>query len=484
MWHYHHQSGQSTADIERLLTHLNTQATDFFTPAEPLLIARAPGRLDLMGGIADYSGSLVLEMPLAVATLAAIQPSADPNITVCSTAASEISGQPIVSLPLSSLQNADQPLSFDEARRLLNRDPETSWAAYVIGVVVMLQRERQLRLAGGLRIMIHCEVPIGKGVSSSAALEVAVMQALNAYYQLQLGGREIALLCQRVENLIVGAPCGVMDQMTSACGEDNSLLALLCQPAELQGSVPLPEDVEIWGIDSGVRHTVSGADYGSVRIGAFMGYRMIADLRGYAISPQPSATVEVDDPDWQGYLANITPSLWENHYRDQLPLTIQGSAFLERYGGTTDSVTRIDPERNYAVRQPTAHPIYEHHRVRLFRTLLQQDTSASNEQLSLLGELMYQSHVSYSACGLGSAGTDRLVELVREAGAAAQLYGAKITGGGSGGTVAVLARTHADEQIHELARRYEQETGRKTTILRGSSPGAYAWGTHELRFDQ
>ena len=59
--------------------------------------------------------------------------------------------------------------------------------------------------------------------------------------------RELALLCQRVENLVVGAPCGVMDQMTSACGEANQLLALICQPAELLGTIKLPEDLAVWG---------------------------------------------------------------------------------------------------------------------------------------------------------------------------------------------------------------------------------------------
>src|SRR5689334_11280151 len=117
---------------------------------------------------------------------------------------------------------------------------------------------------------------------------------------------------------------------------------------------------------------------------------------------------------------------------------MSGATFLERYTGSTDRVTSIDPGKVYAVRQPTAHPIYEHHRVQLFRALLQQQP-VSEERLILLGELMYQSHASYSACGLGSAGTDRLVELVRQAGPASGLYGAKITGGGAGGTVAVLA---------------------------------------------
>jgi L-arabinokinase len=76
-------------------------------------------------------------------------------------------------------------------------------------------------------------VPEGKGVSSSAALEVATMSAVAAAFDIEIGPREIALLCQRVENLVVGAPCGVMDQMTSACGEANQLLSLVCQPAEL-----------------------------------------------------------------------------------------------------------------------------------------------------------------------------------------------------------------------------------------------------------
>jgi galactokinase len=97
---------------------------------------------------------------------------------------------------------------------------------------------------------------------------------------------------------------------------------------------------------------------------------------------------------------------------------------------------------------------------------------------------MYQSHASYSACGLGSSGTDLLVELVRAAGPATGLYGAKITGGGSGGTVAVLTRKGAEEQIKQVMRRYQQETGLVVSALHGSSPGAVAWGTHRLHPNQ
>jgi L-arabinokinase len=306
------------------------------------------------------------------------------------------------------------------------------------------------------------------------------MQAVCGLLDLQLAGRRVALLCQLVENVIVGAPCGVMDQMASTCGERDKLLALLCQPAEIQPGITLPNNIAIWGIDSGERHSVSGRDYGSVRIGAFMGYRIIADLAGLPVTRTEEARVRVEDSRWHGYLCNIAPSEWEERYREQVPETIGGAEFLARYGGTTDLVTTIEPEGRYAVRQPTAHPICEHHRVRIFRALLT-GPAPDDESLRLLGELMYQSHESYGACGLGAAGTDRLVSLVREAGPEAGLYGAKITGGGSGGTVAVLGRRDAQAAVEEIARRYSAETGQEIAVLGGSSPGAVAFGLVRIR---
>jgi L-arabinokinase len=305
------------------------------------------------------------------------------------------------------------------------------------------------------------------------------MQALLALLDLSLPARDLALLCQKVENLIVGAPCGVMDQMTAAAGVQGGLLALLCQPAELQPAVQLPEALEVWGLDSGIRHAISGADYGSVRVGAFMGYRIVAALAGLTALPMGESRVSINDPRWQGYLANVTPSDWEARFRDRVPETLTGAEFLARYGGFTDAVTRIDPARTYAVRQPAAHPIYEHHRVSLFRALLQKPRLAENDFL-LLGELMYQSHLSYSACGLGSAGTDQLVDMVRALGPDHGLYGAKITGGGSGGTVAVLARRGSAETVAALAREYAAHTGRAAHLLGGSSPGVLQFGVNWL----
>jgi L-arabinokinase len=481
MWQPREAAPAASPDVARFLETLNKEA-GFFDPAGPVVVARAPGRLDLMGGIADYSGALVLQLPLAVATFAAAQADAAPAITVRSMSAAAIGADEAVTVPLDALAPGGAPLAYEEARATLAADPRRQWVAYVVGALVVLARERGVALTRGLRLLIASDVPAGSGVSSSAALEVAAMRAICAVYGLELQGRELALLCQAVENHVVGAPCGVMDQMTSACGVAGSLLALLCQPAELEPPVALPPELEVWGIDSGIRHAVSGADYGAVRVGAFMGYRIVVDLP----AGRDNHHTTLPDPlPWGGYLANIAPSLWESAYRDRVPESMRGAAFLERYGGTTDTVTRVDPARAYAVRQPAAHPIYECHRVRLFRALLEglaagdrRPTTAIvfEETCMLLGELMYQSHASYGACGLGSPGTDRLVELVRARGPGAGLYGAKITGGGSGGTVAVLARRGAGAQIQAIAEEYARETGQAPLVLGGSSPGALGFG--------
>ena len=450
-----------------------------FDAGRTITLARAPGRLDVMGGIADYSGSLVLELPLAAATWVAAQACDDGVVALLTTAGDGLDIEARVEIPLESLAPERGPLDYADARALLTADSRKAWSAYVAGALVVLHHEHGRRLQRGLRCLVHSRVPVGKGVSSSAAVEVAALRALAALTGLTLSGRELALLGQRVENLVVGAPCGVMDQMTAACGVRDHLLALRCQPAELEGHLPLPRDLELWGVDSGIRHAVSGADYTSVRVAAFMGYRMVAEQAGLAFQRGPDGRVRVRDEVWGGYLANVAPSEWRTRFRERVPEALDGHAFLDRYGGLTDPVTRVEPARTYAVRACTEHPIEEHHRVRVFRALLEAG-AAGESQRELLGELMYQSHASYGACGLGSDGTDLLVELARRAGRGAGVYGAKITGGGSGGTVAVLARAGSRPTLEGLVATYERETGRPSALIGGSSAGASDYGVRTL----
>lgn len=452
------QSGDSASELH-----------GFFAPDHPIHVARAPGRLDVMGGIADYSGSLVLQYPIREATLAAVQVTNSPGLVVASIA--QDAGGLLRNFELPG--NAWAKLQGDSYRKVqehFKTDEAIGWAAYVVGPLVVMARELGCPL-DGVRVLIQSLVPEAKGVSSSAALEVATMRAAGGACGIELPGAELARLCQVAENQVVGAPCGIMDQMTSALGQAGKLLALLCQPAEVQGQVAVPQEIGFWGIDSGIRHAVSGSDYTAVRTGAFMGYRILADLAGLPTSkPDVDRRVRVEDSRWQGYLANVTRREFSEQFAKSVPKEMGGGEFLQHYGGTTDHMTRVDPQKTYAVYRPTIHPIEEHERVRRFRDLLAQPIDEA--ALAELGQLMFASHASYSACGLGSVGTDLLVDLVRKAGPARGLFGAKITGGGSGGTVVVLGRSGAGEAVRAIAKQYRQDSGREPYVFDGSSPGA------------
>ncbi len=449
--------------------------SSFFDAGRPFTVTRAPGRLDVMGGIADYSGALVLEMPIAAATWVAAQPSNTREVVIQSDQIRALGSEATVTFPLGELL-PDRPLSYERAHTLLTGDPRRAWAAYAAGALVVLHAELGKRLGHGLRLLVWSEVPVGKGLSSSAALEVATLEAVAPLVGATLSDREIALYAQKVENFVVGAPCGVMDQMTSALGRQDHLLELVCQPAEVVGQLQLPEDIEFVGVDSGIRHAVSGADYGTVRAAAFMGYRMITAAVGIDARPVSPGRVAIDDLLFKGYLVNVPAADWRGRYRAEVPEKILGSEFLARFHGTTDPTTTIDPARSYPVRAATEHAIEEHQRVQQFRALLAGNRRVDEPTRVRLGELMYASHASYSACGLGSDGTDRLVSLVREVGPNLGLYGAKITGGGSGGTVAILAERGKQSAVGVLADRYSRESGRAAAVFVGSSDGSRTFG--------
>ncbi|CAN1816328.1 ARA1 [Linum perenne] len=490
-------------------------AAGLFNWKEDIYVARAPGRLDVMGGIADYSGSLVLQMPTREACHVAVQRN-DPNkhklwkhaqarqnakglgptpVLQIVSYGSELSNRgPTFDMDLSDFIEDGQPMPYEKAMKYFAQDPSQKWAAYVAGTILVLMKELGVRFEDSISMLVSSAVPEGKGVSSSASVEVASMSAIAAAHGLSISPRDIALLCQKVENHIVGAPCGVMDQMTSACGEANKLLAMVCQPAEVIGLVEIPNHIRFWGIDSGIRHSVGGADYGSVRIGAFMGRKIIKSIASDVLSKsvdysngfihdelEDDGVALFDAESSLDYLCNLTPHRYEALYAKLLPETLHGQEFLDKYIDHSDAVTVIDKNRKYVVRAPATHPIYENFRVKNFKALL--TSASSDEQLIALGELLYQCHYSYSACGLGTDGTDRLVRMVQEMQHSGTLYGAKITGGGSGGTVCVIGRNSllSSQQILEVQQKYKVATGYLPFIFEGSSPGAGKFGHLRVR---
>jgi L-arabinokinase len=436
-----------------------------------------------MGGIADYTGSVVCELPLHRAATVALQPRDDRQIELFSFNLLD-EGQPFtLQMPLDRLIGT----SAEMLRQELSAS-NRSWAGYVLGGLSLLHQRGLINLADqslrGFNLAIYSTVPLGAGISSSAALEVAALLNFADHFQIRdrLDAMQLAVLAQEVENRICGVPCGVMDQVTSCAGQADKLLCLRCQPHELLAPLPIPAGMRLLGIHSGVRHSIGSGQYGLIRCAAFMAHRIILEkMREFG---RAAGRTLAADP-LNGYLANLDHNDYKKFFRSYLPESIKGGEFLIRFGGTIDTATTVKPDTFYPVRSAADHHVLEAMRVRHFIEFFEQAAAMdpADPQRGLVldkaGHLMYGSHYSYSNdAGLGASECDLLVNLVR-AREKKGLYGAKITGGGSGGTVAVLCEIgeKPDAAIAEIHQTYQSQTGKTAELFDRSGPGAWETGT-------
>lgn len=472
-----------------LIRRAKAELGEDFCGPRPCRVSRAPGRLDVMGGIADYTGSLVAEMPLdrAAAVLLAERKElgAERSVQVMSFNLLDENRPFTMRVPMEALASGDTHALRSEFDR-----PGRKFGGYVAGCVHILAKEGLIDLSDpevpGLNFALYSTVPLGAGVSSSAAIEVATMVNLIDHFGLRekVDGVRAAALCQKVENEVVGAPCGLMDQMASCVGGQDSLMLMTCQPHELHAPLRLPAGVRVAGINSNVKHSVGGGQYGITRCAAFMAHTIILDRM--RIMGEATGHKLVGDP-LKGYLANLDPEDYKRLFRQYLPEWISGEEFLQKYPqGTIDRATRVERGVRYPVQHAADHHVLEPMRVKNFVEFLRRAEGAEGRDRQLLldkaGHLMYASHLSYTNDAmLGAEECDLLVKLVRE-NEHAGLYGAKITGGGSGGTVAILCDVgaSADAAIERIRTDYTRLTGKATDLFGGSSPGAWAAGTAEV----
>lgn len=427
-----------------------------FEPGRPVFRSRSPGRLDLMGGNVDYTGGLVFQATIRESTRAAVQLRSDEMIVLINPQMSE-----------HALEFHLNDLTTDEAvRALVRRD---RWPAYVLGVFHLLRCRYPEAITTGATTCIESDVPPNKGVSSSAAVEVAVMKAAAAAYGIPLSGIALAEACQWVENVIAEAPCGIMDQAAVVLGEENHVLPLLCQSCKPRPLVKLPPGVEVRAIDSGVRHSIAGLECETARAAAFMAYKTICDWEGLPVIRDDSGFIpRWTDPLWNGYLSNLSPSIFRSRFESRLPEFLSGADYCNTH---VDPFTQVRPDVIYPIRAAARYAVEENQRVRLFIELAQ-----VGDAFESMGELMYQSHYAYTECGLGCEATDHIVELARSEG----LLGAKMTGGGCGGTVAILCRKGSDEAFARVVERYREHSGLVPYVFEGSSPGADRHGIETI----
>ncbi len=359
-----------------------TGLAGFFNTGE-IVVTRVPARLDVMGGIADYSGANVCEGVLGRGMVIALQPRTDRTLRIRTMQAHHHSLPIETRIPLDYFEMGQDFVAYEHVRALCRSNPLASWAAYIGGSIFTLLKEESVHLPFGFSLLLLSGVPMNVGIGSSAATEIATLYCLQSYMHLDISETRLAQLGQLAENLVVGAPCGIMDQITVTSGRQGKLTHILCRPGSVMGEVEIPPETAFVGINSMVKHSVGGAAYGDVRIGAFMGKRIINHTR----AKNGKSPIQ--------HLTELDVDSFEKNYRDMLPDTMIGSEFLARHQFHDDPITKIQPDATYRIFGPTAHPVYENQRVLEFINHLKVAADKNEAALVAAGECMFAAHDSY-----------------------------------------------------------------------------------------
>ena len=237
-------------------------------------IARAPGRVELLGNHTDYNEGVVLSAAINYAVTARGEAVAGRAVSVGSALAEE---------PVRASLDA-----------LVPAEGSSSWANYPLGVAAILQEEGYA--LGGFSMRIESDLPAGAGLSSSAALEVATARLLTKLYSLDIDPLRLAKLCRRAENDFVGVKCGLLDQVSSVFGKRGHAVYLDCR-TEAVDNIPLPPDSALLVFHCGVEHRLTGGEYNERREQCFaaavtLGAEALRDVssealeRGRALLPE------------------------------------------------------------------------------------------------------------------------------------------------------------------------------------------------------
>lgn len=426
--------------------------------------AALPGIIDVMGGIGEEAGSLVLTAPVGHSIRAAAWPSGDNKITV------ELHAAPaheIVTMPADTFVGAEGR----DAIRKQCRNEKADWAAPLLFAVSRAAAEGHLPdIHGGLHIMIADGAPELADVGRTHVRVATALAACCADGLDHPKRTSFATLCADAIDAF-SALRSVRTPLTALMHAPGAALVQLrfSQPQTLCEPLLLPDNVTVRGIITRLARPTTHQRMVETRTCSEMGHRLILDLLRQDGVPFDAANHR---------LASVTPPEFVERYRDRMPSRITRDAFVNQFGtlrGLDDGFA--NPKGIYKIRSRAEHHIYENKRVHDFVTLIARARRTGGDAaLIAAGELMYASHWSHSQrCGIGGVEADRLVKLIREQGDAAGLYGAKVTGGGLGGELVVLMRN--DEQanaalnraVDQARREFNQEvivyaSSRPTTI--------------------
>lgn len=373
-------------DLERL----KRKFAELYANENPRLF-RAPGRVNLIGEHTDYNGGFVLPMAIEFETVVAISARDDRRVKV-------------------HTANFDESAEFD-----LNENAEIekgSWLNFVEGVARIFERETNVKLPGA-NILIRSDIPSGAGLSSSAALEIAVGLAFGEISNQTIDRAALAKIGQRTEHEFVGARVGIMDQFVSANASENHALLLDCRSLEFE-HVPLDTtNAAIVICNTNVKHNLAASEYNTRRAEC---EQAVEILKRFLPGIEQLRDVSVEDFE---------------KFQDKLPQTIGRRA---------------------------------RHVVTEIRRTLEAADALKKKDLSRFGRLMRQSHASLrDDYAVSCEELDLLVDIAEKT---TGVLGARMTGGGFGGsTVNLVERKNLDQFKDKISREYLRRTKIEATIF-------------------
>jgi galactokinase len=353
----------------------------------PQWIVAAPGRVNLIGEHIDYNDGFVLPMAIEKYVVIAAAPHASPDNPG----------------PAANVYSMDLDQQASIKLRDTGEPTAPTWSSYVEGVLAGFKARGDS--IPSFDAVISSNVPLGGGLSSSAALEVATATLVEAMLGTALQPVDKALLCQQAEHQYAGVPCGIMDQFSSVFGQQDALILLDCRSQQLESVPFLSRGVTVLITNSNVKHELTGGEYAERRA------QCDAALQKLGLTSWRDATM----------------------------------ALLEKNRAQLDEVEY----------RRSRHVISEIERTRKAAEAFR------NGQWEVAGKLMYESHASLrDDYEVSCEELDLLVDLAREIGSDGGVIGSRMTGGGFGGCTVTLVETDkADEVAATLASRYREKTG-------------------------
>ncbi len=346
-------------------------------------IFRAPGRVNLIGEHTDYNDGFVMPAAVGFSTYVAIAARPDRKLVI---------------------HSEEFPGNFEFDLDDLPQRRTGTWCDYILGVASVL-KQRGLMLPGA-NLLVHGEVPIGAGLSSSAAVEVASAVAFMSMGETQLPLPEVAKLCREAENTFVGARVGIMDQFVSCMGKAGHALLLDCRSLNFQ-SVPIPAEIRLVVCNTMVKHDLATGAYNTRREECEEGVRYFAKW----------------DPGIRA-LRDVSAEMLDQHVHD-LPATIA---------------------------KRCTHVVRENQRT------LDAARALAEGDLSRVGKVMRESHRSLR--DLYEVSCRELDIMVEAADGLPGFVGGRMTGGGFGGcTINLVRKENAEEFAQRIAESYHRQTG-------------------------